>query len=43
MLEARVAVTAILLYLEYRMFVWKRSKMGAGRRAPQGRSALSGG
>ena len=36
MLMAGVAATAILIYLAYKMFLWKRAKMGAGRRAPQG-------
>ena len=35
-LMAGVAATAILIYLAYKMFLWKRAKMGAGRRAPQG-------
>ena len=35
-LVAGVAATAVLCYLAYRMFMWKKAKMGAGRRAPQG-------
>ena len=35
-LMAGTVATVILIYLAYRMFLWKKAKMGAGRRAPQG-------
>ena len=35
-LVAGVMATFILVFLAYKLFMWKRAKMGAGRRAPQG-------
>ena len=35
-LVAGVVATFILVFLAYKIFLWKRAKMGAGRRAPQG-------
>ena len=35
-LVAGVVATFILVFLAYKLFMWKRAKMGAGRRAPQG-------
>ena len=33
---AGIVATGILIYLAYKVFLWKRAKMGAERRAPQG-------
>ena len=35
-LVAGVMATFILVFLAYKLFMWKRAKMGAGRRAPLG-------
>ena len=35
-LMAGVVATGILVYMAYKVFLWKRAKMGAERRAPQG-------
>ena len=33
---AGIVATGILIYLAYKVFLWKSAKMGAERRAPQG-------